>query len=105
MQYTPAALHLVEKINEVAASSDFFSARAVLAATHLNNPVLSSAEEYDVLLYTEDVAEQALSRKRKFPFLEHTFYFYSTSLLTELKVLPCSACERRIFTLSEFPPT
>lgn len=53
MRRFPEALQLIENINDEAASTDSGSAKGALSITHLDEAVLSSAEEHTVLLYTE----------------------------------------------------
>lgn len=87
MHRFPEALRVIEKLNDDAASDRFIPTRAALGVTHLHNPVLSSANEQNVLLYTGAAAAHTRARKQNAAFIGRAFYSYAASLLEELRSL------------------
>lgn len=92
VQRFPEALRLAGKTNDDAASSDSASPRDALGFTHLENAVLFSAEEHDVLLFIKAATAHNQGRKHKLPFNGLALYSIpphfskSSELCTALRV-------------------
>lgn len=54
----PKGQRLVEMLNDEVASEDFSAIQRALVATHRYNTDLSSSNEHEVLLYSEEAAAQ-----------------------------------------------
>lgn len=64
----PKALRLAKKMSAQAASWDSASERGALGATDLNNILLSSAQEKNVLLHIRAAGARDRGRKQSLPF-------------------------------------
>lgn len=97
-----AALRLVEKIIDEAESIDSATARGALDFTYFDTAVLSSAEEYDILLYIEDAAANTRDRKHIPPFFRHAFCCYAAYPSAKAQILHRFACEKRPSAFEKF---
>lgn len=110
MRHFSEALQLAEKLNDEAASEYFRVTRDASGATHLDNPLLSRADEHDVPLYIETEAEHTRGQKQNATFISHAFYSFATSLLQGLRSIHSTACEKyptsfNAFLLVKIPQT
>lgn len=69
----PNALKLVEQLNDEDASEDFIATKVAFGAAHLDNAVLSSCYEHDLLLCIEAGAAHTRSRKQDAIYIGHFF--------------------------------
>lgn len=92
------ALLLVETLINETESEDPSAIRSALVFRHLENVVLSNAEEYYVLLHFETAATHARGQKQNRAFNGLAPYSYASSPLQKLRSRHSSACEKRSFS-------
>lgn len=101
MRRFPEALKLVKKINEEAAATDS-TGKSGLGVAHLDNMMLSSSEEQDLLLLIEAVAAHSALKKQGPTFNCCVFYLYATMLFEELGTVHESAIQGKTSSTEKF---
>lgn len=94
MHRSTETLRLFKILNDDAASEDSNDSRSDLGATHLDEAILSSADEHDVLLYMQAAAAPTRCQKQNTTFNARAFCSYAVLLLHEgLRGMHSTSCK------------
>lgn len=96
------ALRLVEKLKNDTATEKLSLNRGTLGGTHLDNAVLSSAEEQDAMLYIRAAAAHTQGQKLNAALTGHVFYLCTFLILSELRDMQSTACEKHPLSFADF---